>query len=140
MANGGRSFSAEFKLAALERMAQGESPTALAAELGIGRTLLYRWRKTPKAGGGGGEGDRPCTRVAAKARTAARSHADDALETLAAIMNDPKGSVASRVAAANAVLDRALGRPGQPVEAKTKRKSPIKRIEWVIVRPQDRDG
>ena len=39
-----RSFSADFKRAALKRMEAGESITALSAELAVNRTRLYRWR------------------------------------------------------------------------------------------------
>ena len=39
-----RSFSRELKLCAVARMASGESSSALSAELGVKRTMLYRWR------------------------------------------------------------------------------------------------
>ena len=39
-----RSFSADFKRAALKRMEAGESITALSAEFAVNRTRLYRWR------------------------------------------------------------------------------------------------
>jgi Transposase len=45
-----RVFEAEFKLAALQRMQQGESPSALARELGIRRKQLYEWRAAVLAG------------------------------------------------------------------------------------------
>src|SRR5262249_46300849 len=45
------SFSREFKLAAVERLEGGESGAALSRELGVKRTLLYRWRDAVRAGG-----------------------------------------------------------------------------------------
>ncbi len=39
-----RSFSRELKLRAVERMEAGESSSSLSAELGVKRTMLYRWR------------------------------------------------------------------------------------------------
>src|SRR3954447_4779321 len=46
-----RLFSREFKLAALARMAAGESVSALARELGVRRKYLYQWRERFRAGG-----------------------------------------------------------------------------------------
>jgi transposase len=46
-----RSFSREFKLAAIERLAAGESATALGRELGVRPTLIYQWRAVLRAGG-----------------------------------------------------------------------------------------
>ena len=39
-----RRFSREFKLSAVSRLEAGESGSALALELGVKRTILYRWR------------------------------------------------------------------------------------------------
>jgi transposase-like protein len=41
-----RIFSAKFKAAAVRRMRAGESPSALAVELGVRRKSLYHWRDT----------------------------------------------------------------------------------------------
>jgi transposase len=46
-----RSFSREFKRAAVERLEAGESGSALALELGVKRTILYRWRDAWRTGG-----------------------------------------------------------------------------------------
>jgi transposase-like protein len=46
-----RSFSREFKLKAIERMAAGENVSALSAELSVKRELLYRWRDAYGSGG-----------------------------------------------------------------------------------------
>jgi len=40
-----RRFRRAFKVAAVQRMQQGESPSALARELGIRRKLLYEWKQ-----------------------------------------------------------------------------------------------
>ena len=47
-----RVFSPELKLRTLERMARGESPSALAAELGVGAHKLHEWRRTWRANEG----------------------------------------------------------------------------------------
>ncbi len=46
-----RSFSREYKLAVIGRLEAGESGSALALELGIKRTIIYRWRGKWRAGG-----------------------------------------------------------------------------------------
>ncbi len=50
------------------------------------------------------------------------------------------GSNASRITAATAILDRTLGKAGQPVKAKPPRKPAPTRIEWVFVDPKDVPG
>ena len=62
-------------------------------------------------------GGRP--KIIGTVRDLAREHTADALMTLAAIMKDPNEPAAARVAAAQAILDRACGRPiqGQVVMA-----------------------
>lgn len=49
-----RSFTRDFKLAALKRMAETDSIRALSQELGIERKLLYVWRGAYAAGGDAG--------------------------------------------------------------------------------------
>ena len=46
-----RSFSREFKEAAVKRMLAGESPSQLGRELTIRRKLLYEWRDRYRRGG-----------------------------------------------------------------------------------------
>lgn len=46
-----RAFSREFKLKVIERLAAGESGTALGLELSIKRTIIYRWRDAFRDGG-----------------------------------------------------------------------------------------
>ena len=50
--------------------------------------------------------------------TAAMALTPDAIRVLGEIMNDPKAPPATRVTAADKILDRALGRPAQSVEVK----------------------
>jgi hypothetical protein len=56
------------------------------------------------------------------------------LKALAEVMREGK-SEASRIAAANAILERAHGKPGHTAAAT--RPKPVTRIEWVIVDPKD---
>ena len=46
-----KSYSAEFKLNAVNRMAQAKTISGLAKELGIRRRFLYEWRDKLEAGG-----------------------------------------------------------------------------------------
>jgi len=46
-----RSFSRQFKLRAVQRMAAGENVSALARELTVKRVILYRWRDAWRLGG-----------------------------------------------------------------------------------------
>lgn len=46
-----RVFSREFKLGAVERMREGESPSALARELGVRRNSLYAWKQRVEQAG-----------------------------------------------------------------------------------------
>lgn len=46
-----RSFSREFKLKVIERLEAGESGSALALELSVKRTIIYRWRDAFRRGG-----------------------------------------------------------------------------------------
>jgi|SRR5271156_6920197 len=62
-----RSFSLEFKLAALGRMERGETIASLSAEFGVHRQLLYKWRDAHRAGRLGGRRGRP-TKAGALAR------------------------------------------------------------------------
>lgn len=48
---GRREYSREYKLSAARRMLAGESPSALARELGIARKLLYDWKDRYEEGG-----------------------------------------------------------------------------------------
>jgi hypothetical protein len=59
-------------------------------------------------GQSGNPGGRP--KVVAEIKDLARKHTDEALETLAAIMRNPKASASARVSAANALLDRGYGK------------------------------
>ncbi|WP_025291248.1 helix-turn-helix domain-containing protein [Sphingomonas sanxanigenens] len=46
-----RRFGRAFKLEVVRRMVAGESGTALSRELGVKRTILYRWRDAFRDGG-----------------------------------------------------------------------------------------
>lgn len=46
-----RSFSRAFKLEVVRRMEAGENVSALSREVGVKRTILYRWRDAWRLGG-----------------------------------------------------------------------------------------
>jgi uncharacterized protein DUF5681 len=66
-----------------------------------------------KKGQSGNPGGRP--KVVAEVRELARAHTGEAIETLVSIMSNPKCAPASRVSAANALLDRGYGKPPQHI-------------------------
>ena len=70
-----RTFSREFKLKALERLKGGETVTVLAAEFGVHRQLIYKWRDAARAGTLGRPRGRP-TKAQALAREAGLAQAD----------------------------------------------------------------
>ena len=84
-----------------------------------------RW----KPGQSGNPGGRP--REVSELRKLAREYTKDAIETLAQIMVDVKASEASRIAAANSLLDRGYGRPLQAVDLDVS--EPISSIVRTIV-------
>ncbi len=46
-----RTFRREFKLGVIDRLEAGESGSALGLELGVKRTIIYRWRDAWRQGG-----------------------------------------------------------------------------------------
>lgn len=65
-------------------------------------------------GKSGNPGGRP--KIPAEVRELARALTMEAIETHAEIMRDKEAPPAARAASANAILDRALGKPTQPVD------------------------
>ncbi|MTJ81746.1 MAG: hypothetical protein F8N37_12110 [Telmatospirillum sp.] len=90
-------------------------------------------------GQSGNPGGRP--KVIAEIRKLAQEHAPAAIEALVEICTNPKASDAARVAAANSLLDRGLGKPVQPIggDDDSDPISLIHRVERIIVRPSDPD-
>ena len=134
-------FSLEFKKVAVARMELGEGPTALAQELGVHRTALYVWRKAQRAGrlaADGRKGARPADpagMAVARMRAQARASADAeaALQTLEEIMTGETASEASRISAANALLNRAQYKPE---DVEVVKPTPQRQIVWLVVDPK----
>ena len=82
------------------------------------------WRSTSfrpgQSGNLTGRPKRPATiearRIFQDVADAARERTQDAIDTLAAIMKDPKAPAAARISAAQAILDRGHGKPAQAIE------------------------
>jgi hypothetical protein len=76
--------------------------------------------KPGESGNPGGRPKKPQTieakRIIADVKAAARALTQDAIDTLAAVMKDPKAPPAARISAAVALLDRGHGRPTQAVD------------------------
>jgi hypothetical protein len=73
-------------------------------------------------------------------RSLARSHTKIAIEVLVKVMQSEDATPAARVSAANAMLDRGWGKP-QPFESDDDGTvKEIRRIERIIVHPQNPDG
>lgn len=79
----------------------------------VPRTIIGHW----PAGVSGNPGGYSKEKRQAVARVAdlAREYTPEAIQTLATIMKDEKATRTTRIAAANALLDRAWGRPPQSV-------------------------
>jgi hypothetical protein len=75
-----------------------------------GRSADGRFRR----GQSGNPGGRP--KIFTEVKQAAREHTEAAINTLVAVMDNEEAPAAARVAAANAILDRGWGKPGQYVE------------------------
>ena len=73
-------------------------------------------------------------KATADIRAAAQEYSDQALQVLVNVATAGE-SEAARVAAANAILDRAHGKPTQAVDVDAKIAATVKRIELVGVRP-----
>jgi transposase len=71
-----RSFSLEFKRAILTRLGAGETVSALAAEIGVHRQLIYKWRDAKRAGSLGRRRGPP-TKAERLAREAALTQASE---------------------------------------------------------------
>ena len=73
-----------------------------------------------RSGNPTGRPKRPATiearRIFADVADAARECTQDAIDTLFAIMKDPKAPAAARISAATALLDRGYGKPAQAIE------------------------
>jgi hypothetical protein len=89
------------------------------AEKKVPEITKKRGGARPNSGGkrpGAGRPPGVPNKVTASVREAAQVHSDEAVNTLAAIMQDGKAPAVARIAASNAILDRAHGRPTQSVE------------------------
>jgi transposase len=76
MSEGHRSFSLEFKRAALARLAAGELVAALAREFGVQRQLIYKWKDAERSGSLGRRRGAP-TKAEALARRAGLAEANE---------------------------------------------------------------
>ena len=84
---------------------------------------MAKWTK----GESGNPGGRP--REVGELRVLARQRTQEALDTLVAVMGDPKAPAAARVSAATAILDRGHGRPTQTTEFTGDKDKPIQ-VNW----------
>lgn len=78
-----------------------------------GQYLKGQWPKGVSGNPGGYSTEK--RQAVARVAELAREHTPAAIQTLATIMMDEKASRLSRIAAANALLDRAYGKPPQSV-------------------------
>lgn len=78
-------------------------------------------------------------KATADIREAAQQYSEQALQVLVNVATAGE-SEAARVAAANAILDRAHGKPKQSVDVEGDIKATINRIVRVVVDPTDSNG
>jgi len=79
-------------------------------------------------------------RTLTEIRSLARSHTRSALNALVGVMQCKDATPAARVSAANAILDRGWGKPPQAAQNGDAAPKPIRRIERIIVYPEDSDS
>ena len=80
-------------------------------------------------------------KIGADVREAAQAFTEDAISTLAEIMRGADHPAAARVSAANALLDRAHGKPKQATEISGAEGGAIvTAVEWRIVDPSPGDA
>jgi transposase len=96
-----RSFTRDFKLSALKRMAETESVQGLAEELGIDRGQLYRWRRALVVGGEAG--------LRRKGRPSALERAEAALTLAEAVAAGTPAPSAAPAQRRIAELERKIG-------------------------------
>jgi hypothetical protein len=73
-------------------------------------------------GQSGNPGGRP--KIIGEVQEVARQYTIEAINTLAAIMRNPKAPPAARALASNSILDRAYGKPGQALSTTISARSP----------------
>ncbi|MFO1029406.1 MAG: transposase [Acetobacteraceae bacterium] len=95
-----RSFTRDYKVAALERMAETDNIAALAEELGIERKLLYCWRSAFEVGG------------EAELRRAGRPSLSDRAAAAVAVSAGLAGPAVSEPSRRIAELERKIGEQG----------------------------
>ena len=76
-------------------------------------------------------------KATADVKAVAATYTTSALETLAEIMQDGTAPHSARVAAANALLDRAVGKPRQEIEHAGSEPEPLTVIIREFVKPPD---
>ncbi len=81
----------------------------------------------------GGRKKGSVNKATANIRDAALAYSGEALKVLVSVANDVEAQPAARVAAANAILDRAHGKPKQIVEGGDENAPIIQRIEIIGV-------
>lgn len=118
----------EPRLNEIKTMAEaGVSMYAISRHLGVCRTSLDRYRKLypeldsilPNSKAGNkqlavNQGGRPKTPE--RVKLAFREHSEEALNVLVSIMNDENLKAGDRIRAAEAILDRAWGKPYQAIQ------------------------
>jgi hypothetical protein len=100
---------------------------------------MAKWQK----GQSGNAGGRP--KEVGGVREMARERSENAILTLEAIMNDTTAPHASRLAAANSLLDRAHGKPTQIIETLPEEEKPadinqVARKLWFALECARRNG
>jgi ribose 5-phosphate isomerase len=88
-----------------------------------------------EAGRSGNPGGRP--KIPAEVREMARAMTVEALETAGEIMRDKEQTGPARMSAVNTILDRAWGKPAQPVDGDGEGGAIKQLVEIRFVRPGD---
>jgi hypothetical protein len=90
---------------------KAKSPAENSANNSADRLSAYSFQKGQSGNPGGRKPIPP------EVKELARAYSEEAIKTLATVMNDKKAPASARVMAANAIIDRAYGKPTQHIEA-----------------------
>ncbi len=89
---------------------------------------------------GAGRKEGSPNKATADIKAAAAEFSEQALAALVRVMGDKESPAAAQVAAANAILDRAHGKPKQALDVDANLRAVVTKIERRIVRPDHPDS
>lgn len=94
---------------------------------------MARGGKRPGAGRRAGQANKLTQKQKRTLTDIARSHTEEAVRTLVAVMKDATAPHAAKISASNSILDRAWGKPSQSVQHSGPNGGPIQTVDLTNV-------